>query len=97
VNSPRIVGAARMLRNGPGAPSTLTVTLEPATLGRVRVELTSRDGSLAVRLHAEHQHGVRAIGAGLDALRDALEAEGLRLADVGVGLAGNHAGRDLAG
>ena len=79
-----------MLRGGPGAPATMTVTLSPTSLGRVRVELTSHDGQLAVRLHAEHQHGVRAIGAGLNALRDALEAEGLHLGDVGVGLTGSH-------
>jgi flagellar hook-length control protein FliK len=75
----------------------MTVTLDPASLGRVRVELTSHEGQLAVRLHAEHAHGVQAIGAGLDHLRDSLEAEGLRLADVGVGLAGSGGQRDLGG
>ncbi|MEI2654838.1 MAG: flagellar hook-length control protein FliK [Microthrixaceae bacterium] len=97
VNAPRIVGAARMLRQGPGAPATMTVTLDPASLGRVRVELTSHEGQLAVRLHAEHARSVQAIGAGLDHLRDALESEGLRLTDVGVGLTGSGGQRDLGG
>ena len=72
----------------------MTVTLDPASLGRVRVELTSHEGQLAVRLHAEQAQGVQAIGAGLDHLRDSLEAEGLRLADVGVGLSGSNGGAD---
>lgn len=85
-NTPRIVSAARMLHRGPGAPATMTVTLDPARLGRVRVELSTLNGELAVKLHAEQPQGVQAIGAGINNLRSALEAEGLRLGDVGVGL-----------
>lgn len=96
-NTPKIVGAARLLRHGPGAPSTMTMTLDPAELGRVRVELTAHEGQLAVRLHAEQQRGVQAIGAGLDQLRDALEREGLRLGDVGVGLSGSGSGDGRTG
>ena len=84
-----------MLLRGPGAPSTMTVTLEPMRLGRVRVELSTVDGELAVRLHAEHSRGVQAIGAGLDGLRSSLEREGLKLGGLGVDLAGNGSDRQF--
>jgi flagellar hook-length control protein FliK len=103
-NAVRILGVARLLHRGDGGPSTMTLHLQPAHLGRVRLDLQSVEGDLVVRLAAEHRAGAEVISAALGSLRTALEADGLRVGDVtvstgslGSGDAGSGAAADQAG
>jgi len=83
-NTAHILGVARLLQRGEGAPSSMTLHLQPAHLGRVRVELRSLNGDLTVHLAAEHRSGVDIISAALPSLRASLEGDGVRVADVNV-------------
>ena len=94
-NAMRVVSGARMLRRSVDGPSTMTVTLEPAHLGQVRIDMTLQDGALSVRLTAQHSAGAQSLQKALPALHTELEADGLHLADLGVGLgAGSGHGAD---
>lgn len=95
-NGVKILGAARLLRGGPGAPSALTINLDPAALGKIRVELSVHEGQVAVNLMAEKAQAVQAIGNQMTQLRNALEAEGLHLSNLGVDLSnqGHQGGSD---
>lgn len=85
-NGTKILGASRLLRGGPGAPSTLTINLDPAALGKIRVELSLHEGQVALSLHADKAQAVQALNAQMPQLRDTLEADGVRLAHLGVDL-----------
>ena len=91
-NATRVISGARFLRRTAGGPTTMTITLEPAHLGQVRLDLTLENGALSVRLTAEHGVGADALQKALPKLQSELEADGLRLSDLGVGV-GPHGGQ----
>lgn len=88
-NVARVGGLIRSMHGGEVRSATLT--LRPAELGEVRVELHTDGGNLAVHLTASHEHGADALRAATPALRRELESAGLGLDRVDVGVGGGAA------
>ncbi|MBI2890144.1 MAG: flagellar hook-length control protein FliK [Nitrospirae bacterium] len=73
----QIVDKAR-LQNG-RHESKLEIQLKPEFLGRVRIEISSREGQVSVNIHTENQSVKNLLDSNLPALRDAFQAQGLKL------------------
>lgn len=85
-NVARIGSLVRSMRGGEIRSATLT--LRPAELGEVQVELRTHGGSVSVHLTASHHDGADALRAATSALRRDLEHAGLGLDRVDVGVSG---------
>jgi flagellar hook-length control protein FliK len=84
-NASRVLTALRTLRTS-GADSSISVNLEPAHLGSVRLEMTTRNGEVSVRITADGHSAADTLTTAAPALRRELEADGIRLADLHVGV-----------
>jgi flagellar hook-length control protein FliK len=93
-NLDRIADAVHTLRRA-APPRMMSVSLRPAELGHVQVDLSTHDGVLTVRLTADTAAGADSLRAATATLRRELEGTGLQLGDVGVDL-GSGASRDQA-
>jgi hypothetical protein len=96
-NVARIGGLVRSLHGG--SVQSATLTLHPAELGEVRVELHTHDGLVSVHLAASHAEGADALRSATSSLRRDLESAGLGLGRLDVGLSGEgspHTARDGA-
>ena len=89
-NVARLGGLVRSMRGGEVRSATLT--LRPAELGEVHVELRANNGSVSVHLTASHTDGADALRAATPALRRDLEQAGLGLDRVDVGVGGGQGG-----
>lgn len=63
------------LKNG----DEMSIQLSPDHLGKVRVSLEMKDGAMAARISVENDSVRQQVEAGLAALRDSLENQGIRL------------------
>ncbi|MEM7621699.1 MAG: flagellar hook-length control protein FliK [Planctomycetota bacterium] len=63
---------------------TLTIRLNPESLGAVRVQLDMKEGVVSARVEAETDSARALLESGVDRLRAALEARGLRVERVQV-------------
>jgi hypothetical protein len=86
----RIVRAARLARHGAGA--RLQIVLRPPELGRLRVELLTREGALEVRIGADRAGAAELVQSNLGALREALQEQGLRVGELRVSVDGDGSG-----
>ncbi len=57
----------------------ISIQLTPEHLGKVRVSLEMRDGSMAARISVESEDVKKQVEAGLSSLRDSLENQGIKL------------------
>ena len=93
-NVARVGGVVRMIHRN-GDTDGLSISLTPVELGRVKVELMTRDGQLSVHLTADHARGADALRTASGSLRSELEADGVRLDQLGVSLGdAGHGRRD---
>lgn len=83
-NVARIGGAVRTLHGGAGR--MMSLEMSPADLGRVRIDLVSRDGRVEVVLSAEHHRAADLLRGSTDALRREIEGSGVTLDAVHVGV-----------
>lgn len=86
-NVARIGGAVRTLHLDGGRAVSLDLT--PVELGRVHVELVSRDGRVEVHLQADRSAAADVLRGASTHLRHALESDGLTLDRIGVGVTGD--------
>lgn len=86
-NVARIGGAIRTLHHDGGRSVSLDLT--PVELGRVHVELVSRDGRVEVHLQADRSAVADVLRGASTHLRHALESDGLTLDRIGVGVTGD--------
>jgi flagellar hook-length control protein FliK len=71
---------ARLVRSRIGPrQSSMTMTMSPAELGRLRIDVRMEDAALTVRFQAETAVGHEAIKGKLDELRGALEQQGIQI------------------
>jgi flagellar hook-length control protein FliK len=82
-NATRVLSALRTLRSS-GTDSSISINLEPAHLGSVRLEMTTHNGDVSVRITAEGRSAADTLTSAAPALRRELEADGVRLADLHV-------------
>jgi flagellar hook-length control protein FliK len=85
-NVARLGGLVRTMATGDVRTATLTLT--PAELGEVRVELRSHDGVVSVHLTAARPEGADALRSASGSLRHELERAGVGLDRVDVGTSG---------
>lgn len=71
------------MKNGGG---TLTMKLNPQSLGEVRVEVTLKEGAATARFEASTPSAHRLLTDNLSTLRQALEAKGVRVETLSVEL-----------
>ena len=90
-NVARLGGLVRSMRGGEVRSATLT--LRPAELGEVQVELRAHNGNVSVHLTASHAEGADALRAATPALRRDLEQAGLGLDRVDVGVSDGQGGQ----
>lgn len=86
-NVARIGGAVRTLHHDGG--QALSIDLTPVELGKVHVELVSRHGRVEVHLQADRAASADLLRDASTHLRQHLEADGLTLDRIGVGVTGD--------
>jgi flagellar hook-length control protein FliK len=67
--------SAKGLKNG----DEISVQLSPEHLGKVRVSLEMKEGSMSARISVENDAARQQVEAGLATLRDSLESQGIKL------------------
>jgi flagellar hook-length control protein FliK len=97
----QVAAALRTVRDADKSPQAVSLELAPASLGRVRIEATLRNGVLDVRLHAETDQAHHALRTGMAELRRDVEATGVKSGRLEVQAFdrtnGDHAGDALDG
>jgi flagellar hook-length control protein FliK len=93
-NATRVLAGLRSLRAT--GESSISVNLEPAHLGSVRLDMTTHNGDVTIRISAEGRSTADTLSAAAPALRRELEADGVHLADLHVGV-GSSTGGDQGG
>lgn len=80
--SPQIVRGAMALTRTTGG--SLTMRLEPDSLGSLRIQMSLSQGRVAVQFHAESAQARGLLSQHVEALRTAMETQGLKLETVQV-------------
>jgi hypothetical protein len=74
----QVAAALRTVRDADNRPQAVSLELAPASLGRVRIEATLRDGVLDVKLRTETDNALDVLRAGMAELRRDVEAAGVK-------------------
>jgi flagellar hook-length control protein FliK len=75
----------------PGQFSEIRLTLRPENLGDVTLRVQAQNGIVVAQLIAENQRVKEALEANFNQLRDALEEQGIRFAELSVSVGGDDA------
>ena len=86
----RIVRASQLARRH--GETRLQIVLRPPELGRLRVDLSVRDGVLNVRINADQAGAKELVQQHLGALRESLEQQGVRVGEIQVSVDGEAGG-----
>lgn len=86
----RIVRASQLARRH--GETRLQIVLRPPELGRLRVDLSVRDGVLNVRIGADRAGAQELVQQHIGALRESLEQQGVRVGEIQVSVDGEAGG-----
>lgn len=67
--------------------TTMEIQLNPEHLGKVELEITSKNGELSARLNVQNDHVKEAVESQMQVLRETLEVQGLKVENIEVTVA----------
>jgi flagellar hook-length control protein FliK len=83
--------ARKMAATAHKAGETVSIQLTPENLGKVHVSLEMKEGAMAARIAVENDDARRQVESNLDALKDALKDQGIKLQGLEVSVDQRHA------